>query len=129
MTRRLLVAVDGSEPSMAALEHALDVFPDAELTVVHAIDELEAHYGGESADAEPDFFGTVEEIAQEHGADVETRVLSGTPADAIVEFAEDEDVDGIVVGSEGRSGVSRMLLGSVAETVARRSPVPVTIVR
>lgn len=131
MSRRLLVAVDGSEPSMAALRHALEVFPDAEITVVHAVDELESHYGGGTGadgDAEPDFFGSVEEIAADLDVPVETRVISGTPASAIVEFAEEENVDGIVVGSEGRSGVSRMLLGSVAETITRRSPVPVTIV-
>ena len=44
-------------------------------------------------------------------------------------YAEENDIDHIVVGSHGRGGVSRMLLGSVAETVARRSSVPVTIIR
>jgi nucleotide-binding universal stress UspA family protein len=44
-------------------------------------------------------------------------------------LAEDHDVDGIVMGSHGRSGISRVLLGSVAETAVRRAPCPVTIVR
>jgi nucleotide-binding universal stress UspA family protein len=46
-----------------------------------------------------------------------------------VDYAAEHDIDHIVVGSHGRTGASRILLGSVAETVARRSPVPVTIVR
>jgi len=60
---------------------------------------------------------------------IETAVETGPPARTIVEYADENDADQIVIGSHGRSGVSRVLLGSVAETVARRSPVPVTIVR
>ncbi|MDG5819569.1 universal stress protein, partial [Natronococcus sp. A-GB7] len=67
-------------------------------------------------------------LAEEHGRRIETRVLEGQAADAILEYVVEAGVDEIVMGSEGRSGVSRMLLGSVAEKVARRSPVPVTIV-
>lgn len=131
MTRRLLIALDGSDPSIAAFEHALEVFPKEELIAVHAVDELESHYGGGSGadgNAEPDFFDTIDEMAAKQGVEIETHVISGTPASAIVEFAESESVDGIVIGSTGRSGVSRLLLGSVAENVARKSPVPVTIV-
>lgn len=132
MDRHLLVPMDGSDPSLAALEYAFEVFPDDRVTVVHAIDELESHYGGGSGadgEDEPDFFEAVEETAEAYGVDVETRVIDGTPAEAILAYAENEGVDEVIVGSEGRSGVSRMLLGSVAETVARQSPVPVTIVR
>lgn len=53
----------------------------------------------------------------------------GRPARTIVEYVEDHDVDHVVVGSHGRSGLSRTLLGSVAERVVRRSSVPVTVVR
>lgn len=131
MTRRMLIALDGSDPSIAGLKHALEVFPEANLIAVHVVDELESHYGGGSGadgNVEPDFFETVTEIAGEYGADIETYVINGTPASAIIEFAEEESVDGIIIGSAGRSGVSRMLLGSVAENVARKSSVPVTIV-
>ena len=127
--------MDDSEPARAALEYALSVFPDADVTVVHAVDELEAGYAGrapvttgvDDAD-EPDFFADVRAIAADHDRTVETVVVEGTSADVILEYADDNGVDGIVMGSEGRSGVSRMLLGSVAEAVTRRSTVPVTIV-
>lgn len=53
----------------------------------------------------------------------------GNPAREIVSFAEDNDITEIVMGSHGRRGVSRVLLGSVAETVVRRAPTTVTVVR
>ncbi len=60
---------------------------------------------------------------------IETEVETGKPARKIFEFVSENDVDQIVMGSHGRSGVSRLLLGSVAESVIRRSPVPVIVVR
>ena len=132
MARHLLVPMDGSEPARAALEHALSLFPDDEVTVLHAVDELAAGYGGQSMDEaladEPDFFDDVRELAASRSASVDLRQVEGAAADAILEYADEHDVDQIVIGSEGRSGVSRVLLGSIAEEVTRRSAVPVTIV-
>jgi nucleotide-binding universal stress UspA family protein len=67
--------------------------------------------------------------AETAGVDLDTDLVYGSPARAIVRYADDHDVDQIVVGCHGRDGVSRILLGSVAETVVRRSSVPVTVVR
>lgn len=136
MARHLLVPMDDSEPARAALEHALSIFPDDEITVLHAVDDLEAGYAGSpsaaaadtSEEFEPEFFADVRTIAADHDRAVETAVVGGTSAAAILEFAREAGVDQIVMGSEGRSGVSRMLLGSIAEGVARRSTIPVTIV-
>ncbi|WP_049904775.1 universal stress protein [Natrialba asiatica] len=135
MTRHLLVPMDDSEPARAALEHALSIFLDDEITVLHAVDELEAGYAGEPSattatgdEFEPEFFAAVRSMAAEYDRSVETAVVEGTSAAAILEFAREGGVDQIVMGSEGRSGVSRMLLGSIAEGVARRSTVPVTVV-
>lgn len=62
---------------------------------------------------------------------VTDRIEVGSPQKLIVEVLADDDAgyDHVVMGSHGRTGVSRILLGSVAEEVLRRSPVPVTIVR
>jgi nucleotide-binding universal stress UspA family protein len=133
MARQLLVPMDDSDPARGALAYALERFPDDEITVVHAVDDLEAGYAGQPAAADteelrPDVFDDARELAEAHDARIETRVLDGQPAEAILEHIEESNADGVVMGSEGRSGVSRMLLGSVAEQVARRSPVPVTIV-
>jgi universal stress protein A len=59
----------------------------------------------------------------------EHRYLEGGPIHEIVAFAEREHVDLIVMGSHGRTGLSRLLMGSVAEGVARRAPCPVLIVK
>ncbi|QLK24496.1 universal stress protein [Natrinema zhouii] len=130
MTRHVLVPMDGSDPARAALEHALEWVPADRLTVVFAVDDLEADYGSVvSGDDEPDFFADVHEIADEYDRSVETTVAEGSGvADAILEYATESDVDAIVMGSEGKAGVSRMLLGSVAEAVTRRAEIPVTIV-
>ena len=73
------------------------------------------------------------DLAEEYGANVRTTTIvewgPNRPADAILTYIDDNDVDHVIMGSHGRSGVSRLLLGSVAETVARRSPAPVTVVR
>ncbi len=129
MKRHVLVPMDDSEPARAALEHALEWVPADRLTVVHAMDDLEADYGGLSGDSEPDFFADVRAMAGESDATLETAVVTGSgTADAILEYADEKGVDAIVMGSEGKAGVSRMLLGSVAESVTRRAELPVTIV-
>jgi nucleotide-binding universal stress UspA family protein len=142
MPKRLLVPVDGSDPADAALSFALEEYPDAELTILSVVDPTDVGYG--SVDAAPStldhlqqraeerterVLDEAEARAEEHGVSVERETVVGMPSRAIVEWAEENDVDGIVIGSHGREGVSRVLLGSVAETVVRRSPVPVTVVR
>jgi len=59
----------------------------------------------------------------------ETEIASGAPADAIVRLARERQVDLIVMGTHGRTGLSHVLLGSVAEKVLREAPCPVLIIR
>lgn len=59
----------------------------------------------------------------------EAEVARGQPADAIVRFAQERDIDLIVMGTHGRSGLQHVFLGSVAEKVVRQAPCPVLIVR
>jgi len=142
MAKRLLVPVDGSDPADAALEFALEEYPDADITALSVIDPTDVGYG--SIEAAPSTFEHLQESAEErteqvledakaraadHGMELTTETVIGMPSRAIVEWAENNDIDGIVIGSHGRQGVTRVLLGSVAESVVRRSPVPVTVVR
>ncbi len=142
MTDHVLVPHDGSPQAADALEHALDEYPDADLTVLHVIDPTDTGYSAgavfpdfseqwyESAKrAAEEIFETAKEAAADHAGEVRTARELGRPAKQICEYATAHDVDHIVIGSHGRTGVSRILLGSVAETVARRSPAPVTVVR
>ena len=137
---RVLVPMDGSEQSWTALEYALEQFSEATLVCLRVADPVQVGYGsgldGSAAadevmdaqrEAAEEMFEEVRERAETAGVDVETRVEIGRPARVIEELAE--ECDHVVVGSHGREGIARVLLGSVAETVVRRSPVPVTVVR
>ncbi|NHX37905.1 MULTISPECIES: universal stress protein [Halolamina] len=146
MTDRILVAYDGTPQAEDALEFAVEEWADHDLTLLYVINPVEAGYsagvgipsGGEEwfeqakADAE-ELFADADE---EYETEFRTETAVGRPPQAIVNVArgESDDVDApgydhLVIGSHGRTGVSRMLLGSVAEKVVRESPVPVTVVR
>ncbi len=142
MAERVLVPVDGSEQAHHACELVFEEFPEATMVLLHVINPVEAGFSAESS--LPSFseewyqnekrraetlFEAIEEDASAQGVSVERLLEVGKPTRVIVEVAEDADIDHIVTGSHGREGVSRILLGSVAETVVRRSPVPVTVTR
>ncbi|MFC6717075.1 universal stress protein [Natrialbaceae archaeon GCM10025810] len=145
MDRRILVPIDGSSQSWAALEHAATNFEGERIVALHVVDPVEGVYtGSEGGFYDPGAYDRAVERGEElcedarerlEGFDAaestsfETEVVTGRPAPAIIEYAEENDVDHIVMGSHGRSGVSRILLGSIAETVMRRATVPVTVVR
>ncbi len=142
MGEHVLVPFDGSPQSEAALDHAIESHPNATITALTVIDPIDAGYGGRASfpSFSQEWFERAEEAAEEllaeaveRGDDlnraVETDTVVGRPSRAIVEYADEAGVDAIVMGSHGRDGVARILLGSVAETVVRRSSVPVTVVR
>jgi len=139
---RILVPLDGSDQSDHALRYALDHFKDADVVCLNVIDPIEAGYTAQATvpgyseewfeqaqQAAQDLFDQAHEIADEYDHDLDTETEVGRPSRTIVDYADENDVDHIVMGSHGREGVSRILLGSVAEAVMRRSTVPVTIVR
>jgi nucleotide-binding universal stress UspA family protein len=138
MAKRLLVPVDGSPPSRRALEFAAAEWPDADVLLLYVIDPVDAGYRPGAIpteseewlrEAKADARELLDSYRETAPAGAETLTRVGRPASTIVEVAEETDVDHVVVGSHGRKGVQRLLLGSVAESVARRSPVPVTIAR
>lgn len=139
---KVLVPIDGSEQSRQALDYALEQFKEADITAINVIDPIEAGYTTQATvpgyseewfeqarTAADELFEEAQETADEYDHSLDTVTEVGRPSRAIVDYAEEHDVDHIVIGSHGRSGVTRILLGSVAESVVRRSPVPVTIVR
>ena len=139
MVSRVLVPMDGSEMAEHALEYALDVFPDAEITVLTVVGEPSAFWAKATALAlEDDIAGAAEEraapvrerareIAADHDTEIETDVRVGYPSRAILDVAPEFET--VVVGSHGGSVADRLLVGNVAETIFRRSPVPVVVVR
>ena len=140
MPPRILVPFDGSEPARAALEYAIELFPDGEFlalivvdtdslpVIPNAADESDEEVQEILDEADEQLSGA-ERIAAEHGVSLEKRSRIGPPAQEIIDCAEEGAFDHVVMGSRGRSGVTRLLLGSVAEVVVRHSSVPVTVVR
>jgi nucleotide-binding universal stress UspA family protein len=155
MTTHVLVPIDGSPLSSKALEVALTDYPDAEVRVLHVMDpigsgfsivdvmrpkfgdgappgsvteEYWAEWYDSSHERAESLFEAAHETAAAYDATVETATEVGDPATEIVAYADEHGSDRIVMGSHGRSGAKRLFLGSVAETVARRAPIPVMIV-
>ncbi|USZ69809.1 universal stress protein (plasmid) [Halorussus salilacus] len=139
MYERILVPTDGSDAVDPAIEQAIDLAEtygaelhalyvvntgtlSVEVNTASVLDALEAE--GERATRE------VAERAAAAGVErVRTEVVHGMTHQTILEYAEDEDVDLVVMGTHGRSGLDRYLLGSVTEKVVRKSDVPVLTVR
>ena len=138
MPRTLLVPLDGSPQSKAALEYAVETVPESEIVVIYVLNPAVAATGvdgtipdsafDEQRQFAEELFADARDIADEDRI-VETELLAGRAATEIVEYATKNGIDEIVMGSHGRDGAARLLLGSVSETVVRRSPVPVTVVR
>lgn len=145
MDQRVLVAIDDSTPATAALEHALKQLSDTEttITVLHVIDEDEpdgslrqrllseayhAHCDAAEQTAKT-ILKNAQTSAEDYGVDITTAIRYGMPARQITQYANENDIDRIIMGTHGRSGLSRLLLGSLSDLVMQRSSVPVTLVR
>jgi nucleotide-binding universal stress UspA family protein len=148
---RILAAVDGSDTSMNAADYAIVLAKnnnnnnEAEIFVINVID-LPSIFKMLPSDTRKELVSigrreanqmldTVAEMAKRHGMEkkkinteiVETSSISA--ADAIIGYAQEKDVDLIVVGTKGRSGMSKALLGSVASKIVTYSPCSVLVVR
>ncbi len=141
MFHNIIVPVDGSEPSNAALSFALRMAIEdrASLTFVHAIEvtkiiamtsasSIGPSYAIEAArDSGKEVLDEAKAQAANAKVDAAVELLEGDCVSSILELAQAKNADLIVVGSHGRSGISRALLGSVAEGILRRSPIPVLV--
>lgn len=144
MLGKILVAIDDSEPSERATEFAIRLAAEqhAQLICLHAVDWVPAVSTMEVsftvADPEPvvealrsEGRALIEKVsAQAKAANVpcDARLVELRPLDAILDTVKETQADVIVVGTHGRHGVARAVLGSVAEGVLRASPVPVIVV-
>ena len=141
--RRVLVPLDGSELAAAALDHVRSLLPnDVELVLYQAVLPEASGMLGELGD-EPVWVGLLSDVegearayldgvaAQQRAAGrcVRTVAEFGQPAAGITDFCHREHVDLIVLSSHGRGGVSRWLLGSVADDLLRMAPAPLLVLR
>jgi nucleotide-binding universal stress UspA family protein len=138
--RKILFATDFSEGSDAALAMASSLARDngARLLILHVHEPaivygegLAAAYAGLPEEQRADVRRILDTVQPTlPGIEFEHRLVTGLPAETIVESArQDSDVDLIVLGTHGRTGLSRLLMGSVAENVVRRAPCPVLTVK
>lgn len=140
MFERIMIATDGSKHSERAAEAGIELarLSGGSITVVYVADtgrlshlpedmalasirDLLIKEGEEATDY-------IEEMANKAGVTSTKKVIEGHPGDELVRFADEAGVDVIVIGSCGRSGLEKFLLGSVAEKVVRTSKVPVLTV-
>jgi nucleotide-binding universal stress UspA family protein len=135
--RLILLATDLSQASDGASTRALDLAHDlgADVLVMSAIDPRSAL--NEGIARRVDRIRLARELAaqglvargRELGVTVSFLIWDGPAGEAIVEVAQNEQVDLVVVGSHGRGAVGRFLVGSVSEHVVRHAPCPVLVVR
>ena len=138
MYDRILLPTDGSRGTNRAIDQALELAAQtgAELHVLFVVEDLP--YAPEMMDGEiearlrvigEEAIEEIRERAEDKDITLETAIEEGVPHRSILEYTEENDVDLIVMGTQGRSGLDRYLLGSVAERVVRGSKAPVLTVR
>jgi nucleotide-binding universal stress UspA family protein len=139
MYDHILLPTDGSAEMAPVIDHAVELAAHhgADIHALYVLDT--ASFGTlpmeTSADAITSMLEdegrTAMESIEEKAEDVtvERTLLDGSPSPNIVDYAEKNDIDVIVMGTHGRGGIDRLLLGSVAERVVRTSDVPVLTVR
>ncbi len=139
VTSRILVPVDGSDNSRRALEKAATIADGASITIVHVIDmpptvyvesqkllnQLLENYRKESAKVLDEF----DDIAKNRGIKVDTAILEGDAAESIVEYADKNGFDMIVMGSRGMGKIKGAFLGSVSSKVLQHAKTSVLIVK
>jgi len=151
---KILVPVDGSEYALKAAEYAVDFakMVKAKLVVLHVLhlpsyvfaypsiegasgvtlpQALPASVFEEEKKAAENLVRKVKEMAEKAGVNAETAIIERQPSvpDAIIDFAMKSECDLIVMGSKGRTGIKRFLLGSVTESVVHHAHCPVLVVR
>jgi nucleotide-binding universal stress UspA family protein len=121
----ILLPTDGHPRTPQAVDHALNVADLADATI-HVVSVVTPEVTEEEAQAAVD---AADEMAADRGIPTQTALLEGRPYEEILEYVERVAVDMIVMGTQGRSGLDRFMLGSVTERVLRTSDVPVLAVR
>ncbi|WP_135666052.1 universal stress protein [Halorhabdus rudnickae] len=120
MIERILFPTDGSAGATATLEHALDLAADHDASVhVLTVGDADGEYPGREV------LDLAADRIRDRGLDSETVLREGRPYREILEYAEEDNVDLIVMPTHGRTGLERLLLGSVTAKVMRLADVPV----
>lgn len=142
MYKHIMVAVDGSETGNLALDNAIILAKEqnSELRIVHVFDETALSYSTrysnavelqkEFIDAGKDILKEAKKKADQHGIKAETVFLESLKGVSreLADYAKTWPADVIVIGTHGRSGINRLLLGSVAEKLVRLSTAHILLI-
>lgn len=141
MTHQILVPLDDSPQATAAVEHAISHYGDDDITLLRVIEytekKLSPKRGGRGRDegwyaAKQDeataLFDDAREIADERGVELSTVIKDGDPSSEITTYADERDVDVIVMGIRKRSPTGKALFGSTAQDVLLSVDCPVVAV-
>lgn len=139
--KKVVVPVDGSKPSINAVKHVVELYHQSKsLTVfliniqmpLHLIhpkiinkDMLKDYYYEEGVKA----LKQAEEMLQKANVKYTKKIMVGSPAEEIVEFAKKEKCDGIIMGARGVGKISNLVLGSTSSKVIHLTDIPVTIIK
>jgi nucleotide-binding universal stress UspA family protein len=138
--KKILIATDGSENTKKALDYGIDlaINTGAKLQALYVVDtgtyksiplSAPMEYAFSLLRQEGDIaLKYVAERAQAAGLEEEGVIVEGYPADEIIKYAENNSIDLIIMGTMGKSGLDRFLLGSVTDKVIRNSRIPVIAV-
>ena len=138
--KKILVPTDGSDYSMRAAEHAVSIAKmlDAQIIVVYVVDEVVVNQikVTERENVEQElkqdgkrYIKYVLGLAENEGVKADSILAKGTPFEQIVHLAKELNIDLIVMGTYGRRGAERILIGSVAERVIEYSSCPVLVIK
>jgi nucleotide-binding universal stress UspA family protein len=145
MYSRILVPLDGSELSVCSLEHVKQVaIPGGAsevilLRVIEPVSRDDAVTWSQAGYSMTDVLNKTKDLAKENltraagklidqGISARAEVIEGRAAESIIDFAEKNNIELIIMSTHGRSGISRWTFGSVADRVVRHSPVPVLVI-
>jgi nucleotide-binding universal stress UspA family protein len=138
--KKILIATDGSEYTKKSVDHGIDLANStgAKLNAIYVVDTRAYSSIPVSASMEYTYsilrqegdtaIKYVAERAEAAGLEVEGIIAEGHPADEIINYAEKNSIDLIVMGTLGKSGLERFLMGSVVDKVIRNSKIPVIAV-
>lgn len=142
--RHLLVPIDGSEPSLGAVQMALrivELCPDCKITVLYVIDKLvlnelvrfskrsEEEVEAELAEQGRRYLALARKDSERKGLTAQCQSRRGDPFEEVIAAAKDLRADLIIMGHTGRRGTSRVLIGSVTERVLDYAPCPVLVMK
>ena len=139
MYKRILLAVDGSENSLRATDEAVKIASlteDSVIEIIYVVDfeKVKADVLHSQSKTELDYsrrkhIAPAEEKIKAANVNYEIKIFNGYPGPKIIEYANDEAVDMLVIGSRGLNAFQEMILGSVSHKVVKRANCPVLIVK